>query len=881
MSFKSFFVKLVIPVSLSVFMSIPLQSSEPLTWHQLKSANFNIYYLNDQQGAAVRIASCMEKRNRHIGEFLKYTMPVKLNMYLLFSNSSKSSMKSDIENQDVNNICLYTDYSYKHNSETISEILIKRYLQSLTSELSSSLLMSSNQIDLWLYNALSSYITGSNAEEYNTEMRDLVINRKIKFSSLREQFGGETIQAVRAGFISFTDSVYGREKLIHILKNIPYYGGFQSSLVRVTGEKKEIIFQKFNAYLKSKYPQPQSVQDKRLQGKFDNSDFATISFAAEKKNKKIAVLQKEKYSYRIIMTGKGKEEIIFRFSGNKTSSREISALTFLSENYLAVLLQTDEGSEIKIVNAADGRLFRKVTFPFMYLNSIHSLNNMRGLLFSAETGSETSIYTYSLKNRKLKKISRNNFTDSSPVLADNEKIYYLSKRDQYTIIETDLSGRRERVLLKMKDKIKDLSSSGHELYFSLKDRGVFNIYALDLKTMRRRKISAVNTTAKMPQKLDDRIIYLSYCRGRTVLLETGTSVNMEESATPDKSPTPDDNLAGTSVIAGETAFTHSVMSSFTMSVFSAGEGDITAMPQLNFAETNIQLRAALNSGRADFYASYEYMLPSSKIVMAYRHKDIDLLSENFNLNSSWNNSSIDREPYDQASVQFKYYSNRMIWFGINMDVLNEEYSGEMTDESSLNYLQGGASAGFDGLIRRGFMPESGFNFNISGQYNRCFTEESLSYSYGEFNTEFAYTWRKLITLQGGIASSVYSGGDDDFHRIFISKRAGTADSEDEYFFGERMASFNSEISFNLFNDYLDRPLSGILSTAVLSAFFRGNMIDRSETGDSKQYTRSTGGAMKIQFYPLLFLRLDYIRRIYEDSTTDDELFFMLNFSRRW
>ncbi len=205
-------------------------------------------------------------------------------------------------------------------------------------------------------------------------------------------------------------------------------------------------------------------------------------------------------------------------------------------NRIAAFVRRERGRNLALFNALSGTLEREIPLPGIDSALSPSFSPDGGsIIFAALAGGKSAIYRYTFDSGRLVKLTDDDAYNMAPTFSpDGKWIYYSSVAESFAKIfrmDANDPSRREQITFgDWNDEDASVSPDGARLYLSSdRDRGIYNIYGIDLATGDTYQYTDVMggafTPSVLPQKGGtERLIFAGYHKRKysIYVAETGS-----------------------------------------------------------------------------------------------------------------------------------------------------------------------------------------------------------------------------------------------------------------------------------------------------------------------------------------------------------------------
>ena len=450
---------------------------------------------------SIAFAQKLETYHGIITSFIEYEPLQKTNV-LIIQEKNFSAFLPDLFITGNQLIINSDEHFYDPENILYNKLFISYLEKSMNSRSPSSVL------DNTFLNSLLNYsISGSNV--IGVVVNDLVNNMGLLTVDLKNirKYKSSIQEIIYTAFIEYIISTYGKSILTQSVKDAYYYDNIFNALSIITGTSGEDIVKGFNHYLSGYKNSVNKNEIKKILDTGDN-EYTNISFAILKND--IAVLQKNKETYRILLKNSTGSRIIELKHSEKDSS--FNDVIFIKNNSVIVTEIINKGSVILIYDINSKKINNKFILPYMYLTS-SCTDDENYLIFTALCGQYSDIYMINLLTGRLDNIteSGNNYY---PVKI-KDRLYCISVTDKCSIIEIIKHSGEVRTLFSTNQKISDLSVMDENyLIFTMEMNGISNIYRLNVQGKNLSQITNGRCLNHTPRFLNNKIYYFSYHKSR-------------------------------------------------------------------------------------------------------------------------------------------------------------------------------------------------------------------------------------------------------------------------------------------------------------------------------------------------------------------------------
>lgn len=190
---------------------------------------------------------------------------------------------------------------------------------------------------------------------------------------------------------------------------------------------------------------------------------------------------------------------------------------------VAVFARKERARVLLLLDALKGGIRREIDIPYDQPMAPAYSNDGKTLAFQAYKDAQADVFLLDLATGEFRNLTQDASYDSAPTFTPNGDIVYSSQSGEhaklYEISLADPSKRRQLTFGSGDDEGATFSRDGKRLYFaSDRDRGIFDLYSLDLETRALKRLTTVVGAAVNPVPVvtrdGERVVYQAYTKGR-------------------------------------------------------------------------------------------------------------------------------------------------------------------------------------------------------------------------------------------------------------------------------------------------------------------------------------------------------------------------------
>ncbi len=316
-------------------------------------------------------------------------------------------------------------------------------------------------------------------------------------------------------FIDFIISSYGKKILIQSLKDTVYYSGLINSISMITGDTSSAIADNFNLWLLKFNAENrlESLTEKKSISAEDGFQNCAYSIS---ENGLSALLQLKDNSYRIFIKNTGAGQIL-KLAETENNSY-YNEIVFMNENQLIIIEVVQNGSRILLYDISKKEFSKAVLIPYLFISeAASSENNM--ILFSADCGAKSDIYTYNIYTEQLEILTVSGI-NRFPVRM-NKKVFCISGINSGSIVELYKTTGESRVLFSAERRISYLKKVNEEtVTFLMNINGRDSMYIMNVLTGNMQKINLNDISILKPQISGRYLYFFSFYKSKYQFFST-------------------------------------------------------------------------------------------------------------------------------------------------------------------------------------------------------------------------------------------------------------------------------------------------------------------------------------------------------------------------
>ncbi len=920
-------------------------------WRVMKTIHFDIHYPGGMEDLALKAGRIAEEGYVYISNSLRHELTdiVKLVIYpshISFQNENilpfilgegTGGYTEPIKNRIV---IPYTgsDHDFRH---VLTHELVHAFQFNLLfadkfgTELPK---FGPPRVPLWVMEGLAEYLSIGFDETADMIMRDALFNEKysdlVQLTLLRV-VSPYMIYKEGQSFFYFLEQKYGREAIGELFRDLRDIPNIDEAFKATTGKKLEEINREWIRFYKKRYfhlVRDKNFDDdegKRFTDHEKTHSYVNICPAISPDGKKMAFITNENiYTSIVIKPITDKKKIKERsirvvVKGNAGSKFEgmhllSNYLTWSGSGRLLSFVAQSYGRDvIYLADPEKGKLVDEINLPMRDIRDPSLSWDGRYISFIGSGDGAIDIFMYDRVDKKLTRITDDNFTERYPRLGrDNRYIIYSSNvngkgdphRNGYNIYRMEISsGRREPLVKSRGNNLQaDISHDGKKIIFISNRSGIYNVYIHDIVSKKTVKVTDVLSGIFYPRWFpgDQKIAYVSYMNAGYDIF----TKELKEKDFKDDTKRKDTEYAGidypdpyfplgSSIFRDYDPYLTSDFLSLGL-LGSFGQGLIGIL-QFSLSDMLGNHRVIFTSNIVRSEGNNDYNLDLAYYYLKhrwdfgiglFRHKNPFFIYSLANINELIHNANygtLYMDHYGGYAVA-SYPFSRYFRFDIKGSTSRYErdysvYSGRPDTYANLNKLSLGLS--YDSVLWGGMTPADGFRGRIELERSFNITGQDFSYSNADIDLRKYFLLGKKYTLAlRGISGKIF-GRDSDSFKYYIGGYNTVRGHPFMEYSGENMFVANAEFRFVFIEGIkFGWPLffgvgniGGVLFYDAGSAWDNGFHYKDRETGRYDDLKSGFGFGLRFAIYPVIILKFDWAWPYDGESVGNKDFIFSIGF----
>ncbi len=524
---------------------------ESFDWHIYRAPHFDVYYYPEEEEFLDWIVSNAESSYLHLSQALdhepQFRIPLiyyknhgdfeQTNITLQFIPESVGAFAEPLQNRMVLPIDQPPDKLYKLFTHELAHI----FEFSILFQDSAGRALRANPPP-WLMEGLASHLAEDEDNLDIMVIRDAVVNGLVPPIT---QVRGLTFLTYRFGhaafdFIEEEFEAEGVRTFLTEYRKILLTANIEKSIKESFGMDAEEFDRKFQRYLRKKYlpvlleklePEDHGKEiGIKLPGVF------TFSPALSPSGELIAIMTNKKEDLDIFLINAKDGEVIRNLTKGYTNEYDsLTTAVFEGKNDLswspggdevAVFARKGNRRLLLLFNAVTGKMVRQDVIDVDEAESPAFSPDGKRIAFAANRNGVVDIFEYDLETKQLRNITNDRFFDSNPSWSEDGKTILYNRRinayNKIFLLDYDDPSQKTQVTFGETSDIQpSFSRDGSKVFYASDggERGIFNIYSLDLETGEIRQYTDVISGHFSPRELPEadgkhRLVTTAYWRGR-------------------------------------------------------------------------------------------------------------------------------------------------------------------------------------------------------------------------------------------------------------------------------------------------------------------------------------------------------------------------------
>ncbi|MBN2414052.1 PD40 domain-containing protein [candidate division KSB1 bacterium] len=512
-------------------------------WQYLQSEHFDIYFTKGGKNVATFTAQVAEDSYRQLRKDFRYDLVDRIKIIVYNSHNDFGQTNVDL-NPPEESVGGFTEFfknrvviPYEGEWEKFRHVIHHELthavmLQMIYGAGAQSIItgMTQFQIPLWFIEGLAEYESRGWDIESDMFMRDATVSGYLPPIDYLYAFlaykGGQSV-------LEYIADRYGDEKIGELLGKIKISKSLNRGLKQSIGIDTEELTKRWQLYLKRKYwpdienrKEPKEIA-KALTEHIKDKNFINTSPSISNRGDKIVYMSDKDDYFDIFLASTIDNKTIKKLvrgqrAGNLEELHWLRGPAFAwSPDDRRIVFSAKAGAEdaLHIVNVKSSDIENTLKLKFDGIYNPAWSPQGDDIAFTGIRDGQTDIYVYNLKNKNLRKLTNDIFSNVEPSWSpDGKKIVFASDRENYLDvvpegltpfiinykhfniyeINSDGTGIRKLVDSGFQERTPIYSPDGKYIAFSSDRSGVSNIYMKDLENGEEWPITNVLTGAFIP-----------------------------------------------------------------------------------------------------------------------------------------------------------------------------------------------------------------------------------------------------------------------------------------------------------------------------------------------------------------------------------------------
>jgi hypothetical protein len=486
-------------------------------WNTLTTIHFEIVYPNGCEGLAIRAAELAESGYVRVSDYLDHEITSTITIIMYPSNHGfQRDDIFDAASGMAHGILIVPFHgSYAELRRTMTREIVFAFQHDILAETGpNSTTISSLRIPLWFSLGLADYIAYGYDDRAETALLEII--RENHHAGIRDLNDGNLAQCRREGraFFFFIEKQYGKKSIGEMLRDFGGLGYLNDVIYSATGKTVEEIDMEWAGFLGSRYEISKKkhhrddktirpIEGLRLSEGLlisavspDGAKIACLVMRGE--HPELIILAADRKTDKKKYTGVMRSSLCGRFESVHPADNN---LTWTGDNKYIVMAARSNGHEyVYFIKADNGSTQCRIPLPFSAVAYPSVSHDGRRIAFTGIAGSSEDIYIYDRNEKKIIRVTDDDFSDRYPVIApDGRNVIYSSNwntdgdvaRDEYAIYRQDIQTAKRTMLVGGgENNIQaDISADGKKMLYVSDRSGIYNAYVYDFLAKNNEKIT--------------------------------------------------------------------------------------------------------------------------------------------------------------------------------------------------------------------------------------------------------------------------------------------------------------------------------------------------------------------------------------------------------